>query len=690
VIVFFKEIEPMPSHLSGLRPFSVRTLKATISLLLVFLAARAVVAQANAEINPWKPSGTVYWIASPIRLNLGFTDQNGKPSAAEVSSLSAEQLAGLPPGLLQAKGSELFTPGHFDALWSAMKGGICNDVQQAISTLENHSPNSPYNIQPCAMNAKGYLTANFQESWEDDSMNMVNGRRIRFTYQAPLNGVTFWMTSPHTCHVGSNCPTEPTDPAFTIVFTAYLTVTCTSTPNATSFDLPVTCAPAVDLSVDGVYGGDVTSQLVASATKFTAQLAAEGAAAAASGGTVAPEAVVAAIGGALNLAVQGIGTLIAAGTDAHLRDQVSAYIIGFVNSPTLDSNSTKVSNDFNALFQNLYQATLNGLRPFVIGISPKLDFDFGLIYPLPAKPQIQNTTAANNKGSLFSQTIAVSQPEVVAGQMLPVTASFFRGAYVNAMNIAWNKTVLGDTKSSLVWGPPKVTITTPALTFNAIDLKPATQYTFQVHECDGITCAPLSDVLTTGTEATGSNDVYFWLDNNTGQIIGHNTVGAAGGQFLTNVLIPATTAAGAHLLHAGSPGGQPATASITVCQVGGCGPTVGVLNTSNNTLYPPGSVVEVGLPVVLRGSKFAPGGSVWIWVDSVKGTKAGAAPVGPLGNFQASFTMPMIMAGKHNLLAIELKPGVKLPLTPKGKIPVIPPQDLVSASVSVYVQAQAQ
>jgi hypothetical protein len=680
----------MHSPLSGPKQFSRRTLKAAISVLLVFLAARGAAAQATAEINPWKPSGTVYWIASPIRLNLGYTDQNGKPSAAMVSSLSPQQLAGLPSGLLQAKGSDLLTPGHFDTLWSAMKGGICSDVQQAIQTLENHSPNSPYNIQPCVMPAKGYLTANSQETWEDDSMNMVNGRRIRFTYQAPLNGVTFWMTSPHTCHVGANCPTEPTDPAFTIVFTAYLTVTCTSTPNATSFDLPVACTPAVDISVDGVYGGDVTGQLVSAAAQFTTQLAAEGATAAASGGTVAPEAAIAAISSALNLAVQGIGTLIAAGTDAHLRDQVSSFIVGFVNSPTLDSSSTNVSNDFNALFQNLYQAYLGGLRPFVIGISPKLDIDFGLIYALPAKPQIQNTTAANNKGSLFSQTIAVSQPEVVAGQMLPVTASFFRGAYVHALNIAWNKTVLGDTKSSLVWSPPQTTITTSALTFNAIDLKPATQYTFQVHECDGLSCAPLSDVLTTGTEATGSNDVYFWLDNNTGQIIGHNTVGASGGQFLTNVLIPATTAPGAHQLHAGTPGGQPATASITVCQVGGCGPTVGVLNTSNNTLYPPGSVVEVGLPVVLRGSKFAPGGSVWIWVDSVQGTKAGAAPVGPLGNFQASFTMPMIVAGKHNLVAIELKPGVKLPPTPKGKTPVIPPQDLVTASVAVYVQAQAQ
>jgi hypothetical protein len=679
-----------PNPVDTFGPITRHASKAAISVVLVILAARAAVAQATAEINPWKPSGSVYWIANPIRLNLGYIDQNGKPTAAEVSTLSAEQLAGLPGGLVQAKGSDLFQPGHFDALWSAMEGGICNDVTQAIKTLENHSPTSPYNIQPCVMPPRGYLTANFQESWEDDSMNMVNGRRIRFTYQAPLNGVTFRMTSPHTCGAGGNCPFEPSDPTFTIVYTVYLTVTCTSGPNATNFDLPVSCVPAVDVAVEGVYGGDVTSQLVASTTKFVTQLATEGAAAAASGGTVAPEAIVAAIGSALNLAVQGIGTLIAADTDQHLRDQVSADIVGFVNSPTLDAASTKVSNDFNAVFQDLYPAYLSGLRPFVIGISPKLNFDLGLIYPLPAKPQIQNTTAANNKGSLFSQTIAVSQPEVVAGQMLPVTASFFRGSYVNALNISWNKTVLGDTKSSLVWGPPKVTITTPALTFDATNLKPATQYTFQVHECDGITCAPLSDVLTTATEATGSNDVYFWLDSNTGQIIGHNTVGAAGGQFMTNVLIPASTAPGAHQLHAGTPGSQPATASITVCQVGGCGPSVAVLNTSNNTFYPPGSVVGVGLPVVLRGSKFAPGGSVWIWVDGVQGTKVAAAPVGPLGNFQASFTMPMIQWGKHNLVAIELKPGVKLPPTQKGKMPVIPPQDLVSASVAVYVQAQAQ
>jgi hypothetical protein len=98
----------------------------------------------------------------------------------------------------------------------------------------------------------------------------------------------------------------------------------------------------------------------------------------------------------------------------------------------------------------------------------------------------------------------------------------------------------------------------------------------------------------------------------------------------------------------------------------------------------------VGNPVVLRGSKFNPGGSAWIWIDSIQGTKAGAAQVGPLGNFQANFTMPMVSPGQHKLLAVELKPGVKLPPTPKGKTPSFPPQDFVTATVAVYVQAMAQ
>ena len=69
----------MHSPLSGLRPCCARALKAAIAALFIFLAAHGAAAQ---EINPWKPSGTVYWIASPMRLNLGFTDENGTPRAA--------------------------------------------------------------------------------------------------------------------------------------------------------------------------------------------------------------------------------------------------------------------------------------------------------------------------------------------------------------------------------------------------------------------------------------------------------------------------------------------------------------------------------------------------------------------------------------------------------------------------------
>jgi hypothetical protein len=558
--------------------------------------------------------------------------------------------------------------------------------------LVNHSPNSAYDLQPCILNPKGYLTANFQESWTDESMENVNGRRIRFNYLVPYNGVIFWVTSPHTCHHGDSCPTEPQDPVFSIVYTVDINVTCTSdTPNAKTFQLPATCTSSAAIEVEAVFGGDVTSQLVAATAKFGAQLAAEAAVAGASGGAVAPEAVAAAIGEAVNLTVQGIGTAIAAATDQNLRDQVSAWLIGFVGSQTLGANATHIGADFSTLFQNFYFATLGGLKPFAIGIEyPNWDLDFGLVYPVPARPVLQNTTAASNQGSLFSPMIAVSQPEVIAGQTIPVTCSDFRGAYVNALNVAWNKTVLGTPKSTLDWGPPKVQITTAALSFNATNLLPATKYGFAVHECDGLTCAPESEILWTATEATGANEVSFWLDNKTSQIIGKTAIGNDAYSFQASVTIPAGTAAGTHLLHAGELGSQPATATINVCPPGGCGPFVGVVNTQNNTVYPPGSMVGAGNPVVVRGSKFAPGGSVWVWLDGVKGTKVAASPVGPLGNFQANFNMPMIQSGNHTFVAIELKPGTKLPPTPKGKEPVFPPQDFVTASVAVFVEPIAQ
>ncbi len=552
-------------------------------------------------------------------------------------------------------------------------------------------------FQPCIMNPKGYLTANFQETWENSALQTVNGRRIRFNYDAPLNGVIFWVASPHTCHRGGNCPTEPQDPVYSFVFDVVITITCTPVqPGAPDFTLPITCTAADSIAGEGLLGGDVTGALNAALAQWMTQTLGEAASVGVSGGSSLPEAAAAFIAKGIDVAAVGVGTAIAAVTDQHLRDQVSSDLMGFVVSQTLDANVTNVNNDFNDLFKNLYLAWLGGLRPFVIAVEvPNLDLDFGLVYPLPAKPQIENKTAANNI-SLFAPTIAVSQPEVVAGQMLPVTATFFKGTYTNALTIAWNKTVLGSPTSHLTWGPPPQTITTSALTYDATNLKPATGYGFYVQECDAITCAPTSELLKTATQAAGSGDIAFWLDSNTAQKVGGMAVNPAGGSFQTSVLIPATTTPGVHQLHAGGLNSPVATATITVCQVGGCGPSLAMVNTANGTLYPPGEVVEVGLPVVLRGSKFTPGNSVAIFVDSIQGAKAGNAPVGPLGNFQANFTMPMVGAGQHRFLAVEAKPGSlkMMPMLKGGKIQMAPrpmtPADFSSAAVAIYVQAQAQ
>lgn len=684
------------SHLS----LPHRARKTAITVLLAVLALSAVGQSkppASGELVPWKNPESNFYIAGPLRLNLGFFDQKGTARVAEVGSLQQDQIAGLPNGIIPARNNQLFRTGFFDSLWNAMKAGICTDVQHQILQRVSAAPNGAYDVQPCILNPKGYLSANFQETWENSALQTVNGRRIRFSYDAPLNGVVFWVASPHTCHHGGNCPTEPQDPVYSFVFDVLITITCTPVePGATDFTLPITCTAADSIVGDGLLGGDVTGALNAALAQWMTQTIGEAASVGVSGGSSLPEAAAAFIAKGIDVAVVGLGTAIAAVTDQHLRDQVSSDLMGFVVSQTLDANVTNVNNDFNDLFKNLYLAWLGGLRPFVIAVQvPNLDLDFGLVYPLPAKPQIENKTAAGNV-SLFAPTIAVSQPEVVAGQVLPVTATFFKGTYVNAITVAWNKTVLGTPISHLTWGPPPQTITTGALTFDATNLKPATVYDFYVQECDAITCAPTSELLKTATQAAGSGDIAFWLDNNTAQKVGGMAVNPAGGSFQTSVVIPASTTPGVHQLHAGGLNSPVATATITVCQVGGCGPSIAMVNTSNGTLYPPGEVVEVGLPVVLRGSKFTPGNSVAIFVDTIQGAKAGTAPVGPLGNFQTNFTMPMVSAGQHRFLAVEAKPGSMkmMPMLKGGKLQMAPrpltPADFITAAVAVYVQAQAQ
>jgi hypothetical protein len=63
--------------------------------------------------------------------------------------------------------------------------------------------------------SEGYLTVNFQESWDDDSGHPTNGHRIRFIfiYKAPLNGIAFWETSPHKRHHANGAQQTMTSPS---------------------------------------------------------------------------------------------------------------------------------------------------------------------------------------------------------------------------------------------------------------------------------------------------------------------------------------------------------------------------------------------------------------------------------------------------------------------------------------------
>ena len=630
---------------------------------------------ALADPDPWTREGSEALIFGPFHLALGFTDQTGAPRVALVDTLPPSALAGMPDGLLKARASPLLHPfaggvGYYEAIWSSIRGAVCSEIRQQIIDRVNHSPNTEYDLRPCVMNPRGYLAANFQVQWENDNFQQVTGRRLHLDYAVPFNGVTFWVTSPHTCNHDSNsCGVRPGDPGFTVVFTAHIYSVCAPTPyaNISSFALPISCTTTNSIDIDDIAGGDASAQLQAASQAYGKQVANDAAGLLLSGGADA----LAALAGFVADLIKELGTLIGDSDILHLRDEISLWMAG-TGSPTLKINADNVNAALNALFQNLYFAQLSGLRPFVIGVGPTHGLDFGLIYPEPAKPQVKNVAAAKNAGSIFSPTIAVAEPEVEAGQSVPVTATYFRGTYIDSLDIAWNQTVIGKPLTTVSWGPPPVTIKTPALTFHAIGLKPGTSYSFRVHECDGITCAPWSDTLTTATERGGSNQVVFWLDADKAHPVALATANASGAPFVASIKIPPATAPGAHMLHAAMPGQSLASAPITVCQPGGCLPSLGVVNTANNTLYPPGEVVVVGLPVTLRGSRFAPGGTVFFFVDTAKGPRAGSAVVGPLQNCQATFAMPPVAPGPHKFIAIEAKPK------------------LLGASATVYVQAAPQ
>jgi hypothetical protein len=127
-----------------------------------------------------------------------------------------------------------------------------------------------------------------------------------------------------------------------------------------------------------------------------------------------------------------------------------------------------------------------------------------------------------------------------------------------------------------------------------------------------------------------------------------------------------------------------------------------MVNTSDNQLFPatpPRGVMITG-SVTVRGSGFQAGGTVTIYVDGTNGAKSGSATVGSKGAFQIAFSMPMVIAGVHNLVAVEvtggMPPGTKFvdaASRRKKKQQIVLKSvggQTTQATLPIFVQAQAQ
>ena len=696
-------------------PEAWRRLATAAAAVLTGLTLLMAPPPAWGQVSYWSPWNSEVPVTGALQTRLAYTDTGGAAQNLPLPQMPATAQAGLPGGLKSLVALPLLktTPGvggYFDQAWSTIRGAVCNQVKTEIMNQVNFSPNSAYNVR-CQTNPKGVLTVTYVTTWENDQFQQVTGRRLIFDYWVPLNGATFYVTSPVTCHAGTNCGPEPTDPQYTASFTVHITVVSTSA-NTTSFGLPVTDTYSAAVVTDGVDGGDITGGLTSAAVKWAATLPAAAAAAAASGGTAGIGVLVTSTA---KLLTDAIATGIAGVVDQHLRDEVSVRCV-FI-SAAANSAAQRAGAQFDALFKALYDAQLSGLGQFNAYSGSDGSMNFALTYATPAKPALQNNIATSNGHNLIGPSIYAEQGQAIAGTGLTISAENFGGTYSNRLQVGWNRTVIGAPTSQVAWGIPgqgPKYAQTGALTYTANGLTPSTAYQFQVHECDAVTCAPLSDWLSTATQAGGTGDrIQLWLDADTATVIGSGPLSADGSPFTVNVTIPASATPGLHTLNAAVPGGNQARTTVNVCTTSGCDPSLGIVDTDNQQLYPatPPHGEEATLPMTVRGANFTSGQTVSIYLDTTSSPVLASATVDSSGGFQIQFDAPWAAPGEHTLIASQ--PGVGLlasqvarpaarSITPSpvrpGSIPIFHPNPIpfpifgqpLQASLVFYLQALAQ
>jgi hypothetical protein len=374
----------------------------------------------------------------------------------------------------------------------------------------------------------------------------------------------------------------------------------------------------------------------------------------------------------------GIGGLLEASCDSNLYSPMSSGMaigIGAAvsglgnNSPTLLRMANTASQSFKTLFLALDSASAVGFTNLDIEQGPKSSLIFKLTY-LPAKPELQNTIVAANKGiHLTPPSIGSGVRQIKPGFPFLVRGNNFPLPYANALDISWNKTVAGVANTTVQWGPkggqtqnsPPVLLVTK---FHAPDLKPSTSYQFRVHECDVIACAPWSEWLEASTQSGGSNDVDVWLDSDAAHPIGNGVV-APNGSFIVKTTMPAGTAPGNHTVNAGKGGKPEASFQIAVTGTGkggpgggnAGGPSISVMNTQTHTAFKPPINLLYPSTFRLRGNGFAPGVTVTVHLDSATGPQLGTSIPNKVGVFAGNFQLPMTQTGPHKLFAVQAAAG---------------------------------
>jgi hypothetical protein len=617
-------------------------------------------------------------IAGPIEARLAYTDANGNSQDYNLRQLPGALSKVLPANLLKLQNAPLLQPqgspqGYFDQLWSTIRNGVCGDVEGHVKTsvANAYAPS-------CQTLSQGLLTATIANGWEDQYGFTITGSQLVLEYEVPLNTVTFYVHTNCTCNKDDNsCKLAggQEDPQFTALFYVHLFVKATN-PNMASLTAPPADLQTIgEVLYEGIDAGDTSGAYASAGVQFLGALASLVSVAATTGPIPAVD-VFGLILSVEQFVTQVGGIILDLACNNHLRDDVSSQLdpsgTGLWFSNSLRSAKDTVYQDFNEFFQGLYAAQPFGFTQLGVTAGDDGSLIFRVTYPAPVAPTlVDDRTQKNPYQGLIQVNITANPPAIPAGQSLIVTGSSFSPNYSTALQLDWNKTVWGKPQTSLYEALfiPQQSIFVPLGVFpinaplianpfwQVTGLSPSTMYQFMVRECDQITCAPWSNLLTTSTVAAGSHQVALTFDGNlilcgtVGQDcpipIGNATLGPDGG-FTGTATIPGSTSAGLHTITA-TVAGQHASTQVVVCDPKGCPASLWLLGPSNDVVSE-GGLVYAGSGFTLEGFSFSPSQTVDVTFDSPQGLSAGFASVGTDGSFKVSFAMPVLL-GTHKLVA---------------------------------------